>query len=86
MVEWENNVISPLFGYKSGEEYCKSSGCENKVPFIKVPTFIIMCKDDPVVGEKSINYECCTQNENVLLAIIDRGGHLGYYTNPFSPK
>ena len=38
-----------------------------------------MAKDDPVLGEKSIDYEGCQRNPNILLGVTNRGGHVSYY-------
>ena len=48
--------------------------------------FILMAKDDPVVGPKSICTEVILQNPNLLMGITEGGGHVGYFENAFSSK
>jgi len=43
-------------------------------------------EDDPVIGELSIDYESCIENENVLLGVTKRGGHVAYFENILSSK
>lgn len=35
------------------------ASCVHKLPSIKTPTFILMAKDDPVIGPAAIDYETC---------------------------
>ena len=50
---------------------------------IKRPTFFMNAIDDPIIGEKAIDYEVFDKNENVLLGTTKYGGHLGYYESAF---
>jgi len=45
-----------------------------------------MSKDDPIAGKETIEYDPCQKNPNILLAVTESGGHLGYYSSIFSPK
>jgi len=53
---------------------------------IKVPTLIMNARDDPLLGPDSIAYKECRANPNVLLAVTEKGGHLGYFENAISSK
>jgi len=46
----------------------------------------LMAKDDVIMGEKSIDYETCIANPNILLAVTENGGHLGYFESVYSTK
>ncbi len=43
-----------------------------------------MAKDDPIIGEKAIDYDTCSKNPYVLLGVTDHGGHLGYFESACS--
>ena len=42
--------------------------------------------DDPIIVGRSIDYETCMKNENILVATTQHGGHLGYFESLFSTK
>ena len=39
--------------------------------------------DDPVIGDKAVNYEVCKKNPWVLLGTNKKGGHVGYIDSLF---
>ena len=47
---------------------------------------ILMAKDDPIIGPKSICYEVAKRNPYLLMGVTKRGGHLGYFESIFSSK
>lgn len=56
------------------------------MPNIRIPTLLLMAKDDPIIGEEAICYEFVNRNPNLLLGVTNRGGHLGYFESFFSSK
>ena len=42
--------------------------------------------DDPIIGDKAIDYEVFDKNENVVLGTTKHGGHLGYYESALSDE
>ncbi|CDW89740.1 embryogenesis-associated protein emb8-like [Stylonychia lemnae] len=80
-------TTAKAFGYESPEDYQHKASCIEKIPAIKTPTFIIMSKDDPLVGgEDCIDYEVCKKNPYVLLGVTHDGGHLGFFSSILSTK
>ena len=79
VTEYDENVTSKVFGYKTRDNYYDQASSIHKVPHITVPTFILLAKDDPVIGEGCIDHDICKANPNVLLGVTDHGGHLGYF-------
>lgn len=55
-------------------------------PKIKTPTFLLMAKDDPIIGENCVDTEIPQKNPYLLMGVTNHGGHLGYFENFFSPK
>ncbi|CDW88437.1 ymr210w-like protein [Stylonychia lemnae] len=76
---YDHHITSKVFGYGTRDNYYDKASSIHKVPHIDVPTFVLFAKDDPVIGEGSIDYEICKQNPKILLGVTDHGGHLGYF-------
>ncbi len=82
-----NSVTAKAFGFKDAEDYQFKSSCIHRLPNISTPTFILMSKDDPIIGgEAAIDYEACMSNPALLLGVTEKGGHLGYFESAFSSK
>eukprot|EP00347_Sterkiella_histriomuscorum_P008429 403345128 len=81
LTDYDHHLTSKVFGYETLENYCDKASSVHRIPKISVPTFILMAKDDPIVGEKTIAYESCQANQNIILGVTEYGGHLGYFEN-----
>jgi len=55
-----------------------------RIPMIKTPTMFLMCKDDPIAGKETIDYDICQKNPQILLAVTENGGHMGCFGSIFS--
>ena len=67
------------FGHDSLESYYEYVSSKNYVDKIKVQTLFINFKDDPICDEKGIPISKIEQNENLVLLMTDKGGHLGNF-------
>lgn len=74
-------VTSKVFGISDVDEYYRNQSCVNYIERISVPFIILNAYDDPVVPAFSIDKAACMKNENILLVISHKGGHLGFLTN-----
>lgn len=74
-------VTAKIFGIKDVDEYYRDQSCRNYIAKICVPFIILNAYDDPIVPAFSIDKTLCLQNENILLVIAHRGGHLGFLSN-----
>ena len=86
VTDFDTMVTSIAFGYGTLNDYYQLASCVHRIPQIKVPTFILMAKDDPIIGAKAIDYDTCKKNPYVLLGVTDHGGHLGYFESIYSSK
>lgn len=81
-----NDLIARLNGLSGLKEYEDKSTLLHAIPHIKVPSFYLVAKDDPISGYDEKDLEVVYKNENVLLGVTDRGSHGVYYesvvTNP----
>ena len=75
-----------MFDYKSSSDYYYNSACSHRIPNIKVPTFFINALDDPVVGEKGIDYKVFNDHPHCILATTQYGGHVSYYESSYSSE
>lgn len=79
-------MTSKAFGYGDIKTYYDKASCVHWIPNIKTPTFFLMAKDDPIIGEKAIDMDTCKANPYVLLGVTEKGGHLGYFHSVISTK
>ena len=79
LIDIDTHLTSKTFGYGNIQNYYDKASCVHRLPEIKTPTFILMARDDPIIGEKAIDIEACEQNPYILLGVTNKGGHLGYF-------
>ena len=84
IITFDEKITCPCFGYASRAEYYDKASCCHRIPSIKIPCFFMNALDDPVLGEKSIDYKSIRQNPNTILGTTRHGGHLGYHSQLFS--
>ena len=56
IVEIEEKIIAPSFGFKDRNDYHNRASCIHRIPKIKIPTVFMHSKDDPVYGKKAVDY------------------------------
>lgn len=78
MRQIDETLTCTQFGYETVEEYYVQSSCREKLKFIKTPTLFLNSLDDPISDKKAIPYEEFLNNDNIMLATTDGGGHIGY--------
>ena len=83
ILAFDNDITAPIFGWKDRNDYYEKAACYHRIPSIKIPTFFMNAKDDPIIGKKAIDYEIFKKNENTVLGTTKRGGHLGYFESIF---
>ncbi|KAF0683106.1 Aste57867_24794 [Aphanomyces stellatus] len=85
---WDVDHLMTLkvFGYKSVSEYYRDCSSTPYIQHVRIPLLCLSAKDDPVCVHSAIPIDDCLANDKIVLAITDRGGHLGFFTgnNVFS--
>ncbi|GMH50291.1 hypothetical protein TL16_g08091 [Triparma laevis f. inornata] len=71
---FEDAVLVPLLDYTSPEDYYNKNSPKSTILNIRVPTLIITAEDDPIVPPPDE-----IKNENIGVAVVDFGGHLGFF-------
>ena len=80
---FDYHYTSRLFNYPTVYEYYRDASCDRQMLEIKVPTFLMDSRDDPITPPNAIPYEECEVNENLVLAVSEGGGHLGCIGSKF---
>lgn len=76
-------LTSKAFGIENLPEYYYRESCIRVIPSINKPFLILNSKDDPIVPQYTIPIRECTKSTHVILALTERGGHMGFlgYSN-----
>ncbi|KAI9500332.1 hypothetical protein GGI25_001085 [Coemansia spiralis] len=78
--EIEDELLVKVNGYKDRTEYYTKSSSARFVDSITVPYLAINSLDDRITPAQGIPVDKFTTNPNIALALVPRGGHLGFLT------
>lgn len=91
MVQFDDHYVAPAFGFADARDYYAKASALPYLRRIRVPTLIVHAQDDPFIPytplEKALNPRpqngassdvLTTTNENVLLVLPRRGGHVAF--------
>jgi predicted alpha/beta-fold hydrolase len=78
LADFDHHCTAPLHGFSGAEEYYRKCSCLQVLPDIRIPTLVILAKNDPMLARG--NYEEAAQmNSRVRFLITDEGGHCGFW-------
>ncbi|WP_026180207.1 hydrolase [Hahella ganghwensis] len=82
--QFDNQVVAPLHGFVSAEDYYERSSARQYVPYIATPTLLIHAMDDPFMPNDvaPTSDEC---PDSVTLVLTKSGGHVGFVTGSWIP-
>lgn len=75
--DFDNQVIAPLHGFNSADDYYEKCSSRQFLKHIKVPTLLIHSKDDPFMTEAVIPTSD-DLSDSITMEFFDRGGHVGF--------
>ncbi|KAI5172736.1 abhydrolase domain-containing protein 1/3 [Nematocida sp. LUAm3] len=78
MHEIDQLLTIPAFKIEDIEKYYYSESCVRVIRDIRKPFLILNSKDDPIVPLNSIPISECLSSPSVILALTERGGHMGF--------
>jgi predicted alpha/beta-fold hydrolase len=83
--EFVELYLAPVCGFTSGAEYYERCSSARLLSAIRVPTLVLASRDDPLVPPRV--YEQARYSASTRLALLDHGGHLGFFgkSNPPDP-
>ncbi|WP_161604523.1 YheT family hydrolase [Roseiconus nitratireducens] len=76
--EFDKQFTAPRNGYESVEAYYADNSAIPSLPKIEVPTLLVYARDDPFVPSKTYEEFAWDDHPNLLPAISDAGGHVGF--------
>lgn len=83
LTEVDEVYTAPLAGFKNADDYYASCSTAPHLQKIKIPTFILMSKDDPFIPWQP--YLNAQNNSHVHLHLENSGGHMGYLSQTQTP-
>lgn len=76
--DFHREVILPLNGFSSDEEYFGQWSCSQYLSKVKKPLLIINAKNDPILSKGDFPYSECKSSEHIYLETPTYGGHVGF--------
>lgn len=81
--DFTDNYIAPLHGFKNGRDYYEHCAAMPVVDKIRIPTFILNAKNDPVLSESCAMLDLAKHSDYIFTEVPNYGGHCGFYqSNP----
>jgi predicted alpha/beta-fold hydrolase len=74
----DDKITAPSFGFGNAANYYETQSALRVVPYIQVPTLMIMAQDDPLVPYESYSDPALAANPCIQILSPKHGGHLGY--------
>ncbi|MBC2854945.1 alpha/beta fold hydrolase [Cetobacterium sp. 2A] len=78
LMEFDEIFTAPLYGYSSSYEYYEKNSSIHTLKNIKIPTYILMPLDDPIMGSDCYPYKESENNSYIQLETPEFGGHIGF--------
>lgn len=76
--EFDDACTARFFGFKGVKDYYSKVSSKKDIKNIKIPTYILTPKDDPIMGKECYPYEEAKDNKNIFLETPKYGGHVGF--------
>jgi uncharacterized protein len=78
--EWDEAYTMKIFkSYPSLGDYYLAASSLPKIKLITKPTLVIHSRDDPIVPIDCLPVRECTENPNMIVGIVEKGGHVCYF-------
>jgi len=74
-------ITAPCFGFPTVDAYYENASADQRLASVQKPLFVLNAADDPIAlyrAKPGMDYEALAANENLLMAVTDHGGHLGW--------
>ena len=62
------------------DEYYATQGSDSVLADIRIPSYIIHSKDDPVLTSHVLVSNRVAENQNITVCLTEKGGHVGFLT------
>lgn len=79
LTEFDSRVRGPIFGYKGSSRLFRNISCDQFIADIETPLLALVTKDDTITDYKFVPVDDYKRNPNVLLLILEQGGHCNLF-------
>jgi uncharacterized protein len=76
--DFDDLYTAKIFGFGTAVNYYRTQSSNQFLEHIRIPTFLVQAKDDPMVPFAMYSHPAFTKNPNLHLVAVDHGGHLGF--------
>jgi predicted alpha/beta-fold hydrolase len=76
--DFDDYYTARLFGFGTAADYYRTQSSHQFLEGIRVPTLLVIAKNDPLVPFPVYRHPAFTQNRYLQLVAVDHGGHLGF--------
>lgn len=83
--DFDEFFTAPLHGYRNAHDYYENNSSKKLLKNIKLPTFILMPLDDPIMSTSSYPFIESQKNNFITLETPKFGGHVGFAALEDSP-
>lgn len=84
--DFDERFTTKIFGYPSLEAYYREATLHDKMHHIDVPLLCLNAADDPFSPAHAIPTADAENNENVVIVVTGRGGHVAFCDHPVWPS
>jgi predicted alpha/beta-fold hydrolase len=76
--EFDDRFTAQAFAFGSADNYYATQSANQFLDRIRVPTFLVQAKDDPLIPFAVYNHAAFSTNPHLRLLAVEHGGHLGF--------
>ena len=76
--DFDDYYTARLFGFGTAANYYKTQSSNQYLEKIRVPTLVVVAKDDPLVPFAVYDHPAFRENPCLRLLAVDHGGHIGF--------
>jgi uncharacterized protein len=78
IMEWDDAVIAPRFGFNDHRDYYRRMSASSVISSLDLPTLFVAAEDDPMVTAGNLRPWLAAASPAIEVAWASRGGHIGF--------
>lgn len=79
IVEYDDTVVAPRFGFASAADYYARCSSAPLLGDIRVPTLVVHARDDPWIPPDALAAAAGAALPGLRIVLSERGGHIGFH-------
>ncbi|KAL5719012.1 hypothetical protein ACHQM5_011850 [Ranunculus cassubicifolius] len=83
--DFDDGLTRVSFGFKSVDDYYSNSSSSDSIKLVCRPLLCIQAANDPIAPDRAIPRDDIKENQNCLLIVTPKGGHLGWVAGDDAP-